>query len=648
MKHFLLIVVCLVTAVPAVFSQRDTLTSKVLEEVEVHASRPSSSYRTASPQQILPAEQMSGALQVSDAVKHFAGVQVKDYGGVGGLKTVSVRSLGAHHTAVAYDGVAITDYQTGQVDLGRFSMDNVDYIRLTTGLSDNIFQPASNLASGGLIQLVTPTFIPTEHRRDALKAGWRSGSWKLSNPFFTYSRALGKAFVWNVSGEYLHSQGNYPFRMDGELRHRTHSEVDNRRLEANLTASLRGGGRLSVKAYYSDSDRNIPGAAVSNTTYSGESMRDRTAFVQVIYRQMLSSRWSLLSHMKGSRMTMRYAHQLYPDRNSCYTQQEVYGSLTLLYRPTEHWSWSWSNDGIRGQFEAIHTLHRFSPERLLVLSALSGQYETKRITMQVSGLYQSASDAAEGALPAMTRVHVSPSIGGSVQVVERWPLRLRASYRNTYRLPTFADLYYPTLPNTDLKPENAHQYNVGSVMAMAFGEALPYLSVSVDVYYNRIENKILAIPLSSLALWSVQNYGEAVVRGWDVNGRANVRLAPGFSAEVNANYTRQQVWNEKKQRLRYTPQHFATAFAMLKTPWFDGHYTLVYCGRRFYNETPSRQSLVESYVDQGISITKSLSYKDYRLQLSAECLNFTNRQYEVVHAYPMPGRSFRFGIKVMY
>ena len=27
-------------------------------------------------------------MQVSDAVKHFSGVTVKDYGGIGGLKTV--------------------------------------------------------------------------------------------------------------------------------------------------------------------------------------------------------------------------------------------------------------------------------------------------------------------------------------------------------------------------------------------------------------------------------------------------------------------------------------------------------------------------------------------------------------------------------
>ena len=35
-----------------------------------------------------------GVHEVADAVRHFSGVTVKDYGGIGGLKTISVRSLG--------------------------------------------------------------------------------------------------------------------------------------------------------------------------------------------------------------------------------------------------------------------------------------------------------------------------------------------------------------------------------------------------------------------------------------------------------------------------------------------------------------------------------------------------------------------------
>ena len=46
-----------------------------------------------------------GITDMADALRRFSGVNLRDYGGAGGLKTVSVRGLGAAHTAVAYDGL---------------------------------------------------------------------------------------------------------------------------------------------------------------------------------------------------------------------------------------------------------------------------------------------------------------------------------------------------------------------------------------------------------------------------------------------------------------------------------------------------------------------------------------------------------------
>jgi outer membrane cobalamin receptor len=71
-----------------------------------------------------------GIQELSEAVRLFSGVTVKDYGGIGGLKTVSIRSLGAQHTAVGYDGVSIADAQSGQVDISLFTLDNVEMVHL--------------------------------------------------------------------------------------------------------------------------------------------------------------------------------------------------------------------------------------------------------------------------------------------------------------------------------------------------------------------------------------------------------------------------------------------------------------------------------------------------------------------------------------
>src|SRR5574344_2932253 len=105
-----------------------------LKELKVEAKRNNNVTSTAPVQSVGVTEiRQLGSLQLSDVAKHFSGVTVKDYGGIGGLKTISVRSLGAAHTAVSYDGITLSDCQTGQIDIGRFSTDNVEMLSLCNG-----------------------------------------------------------------------------------------------------------------------------------------------------------------------------------------------------------------------------------------------------------------------------------------------------------------------------------------------------------------------------------------------------------------------------------------------------------------------------------------------------------------------------------
>ena len=140
-----------------------------------------------------------GVSDVADAVRHFSGVSVKDYGGIGGLKTVSVRSLGAQHTAVSYDGVTVSDCQSGQVDISRFSLDNVSELALSIGQSDNIYQTAKMFASAGALSIETarPDFSDRPFR---LLANMKTGSYGLANPSLFYAQKLSNRFSLSVSG----------------------------------------------------------------------------------------------------------------------------------------------------------------------------------------------------------------------------------------------------------------------------------------------------------------------------------------------------------------------------------------------------------------------------------------------------------------
>ena len=96
-----------------------------IEEVSVSAQR---IRKEVIPVQMLAGEELQklSVHSVADAIRYFSGIQIKDYGGIGGLKTVNIRGLGTQHVGVFYDGVQLGNAQNGQIDLGRFSLDNME------------------------------------------------------------------------------------------------------------------------------------------------------------------------------------------------------------------------------------------------------------------------------------------------------------------------------------------------------------------------------------------------------------------------------------------------------------------------------------------------------------------------------------------
>ena len=118
-RHILLIA-CLMTNIAQGQAVRnDTITDRThqLREVTVTESRRQHEVKSTAPLRILDHEQMLslGVTDVADALHRMAGVTLRDYGGAGGLKTVSVRGFSAKHTGVSYDGIMLSDCQSGHV-----------------------------------------------------------------------------------------------------------------------------------------------------------------------------------------------------------------------------------------------------------------------------------------------------------------------------------------------------------------------------------------------------------------------------------------------------------------------------------------------------------------------------------------------------
>ena len=140
--------------------------------------------QAVSPHQTISQEQLSALASnnVADALKYLAGVQIKDYGGLGGQKTVNVRSLGSQHVGVYLDGVRITNAQNGTVDLGKYSLTTLESVSLFNANKTEPLMTASEYASASTIYLRTRRPDST-----SLTASYGYGSFNTHKANITYS-----------------------------------------------------------------------------------------------------------------------------------------------------------------------------------------------------------------------------------------------------------------------------------------------------------------------------------------------------------------------------------------------------------------------------------------------------------------------------
>lgn len=664
---------CLFSPLLAQTQQVDTLHTYAIPEITVSDRYQTREIRSSAPLQLLNRKALDNlqALQLSDAVKHFAGVTVKDYGGIGGLKTVSVRSLGAQHTAVGYDGITVTDCQTGQIDIGRFSLDNVDQLSLSNGQSDQIFQPARFFASAGIlnIQTLTPRF--QEGKRTNVRAAFKTGSWGLVNPSLLLEQQLAPKWTLSANGEWMSSDGRYPFTLhygqaEGDLsskEKRRNTEVKNLRTELGLFGNFSEREQWRLKAYYFQSSRGLPKATTFYNDFSSQHLWDKNVFVQSQYKKEFNRKWVWQTAGKWNWSYQRY---LDPDTKNTsgktensYYQQEYYLSTSVLYRVLSNLSFSLSTDGSIQTMNA--NLKDFAePTRYAWLTALAGKYMNSWLTVTASALATVINEDVKEGGSAGNHRKLSPYVSLALKPFRNEEFRIRLFYKDIFRLPSFNDLYFQEVGNKKLKPESAKQYNVGLTYSREICTWMPYVSATVDAYYNKVTDKIVAYPTKNLAIWSMRNLGSVDIKGVDVTGNISLQPWEKIGVQLSTNYTYQRALDVTepdaskeegrtyKHQIAYTPRVSASGRAAIETPWVNVAYSFLYSGKRYVQGENIAENRMGRYSDHSVSVSRELDLWKTHTTLAVEVLNIADKNYEIVKNFPMPGRSFRASITLKY
>lgn len=575
------------------------------------------------------------ATSVADALKYFSGVQIKDYGGLGGLKTVNVRSLGSQHVGVYLDGIRITNAQNGQIDLGRYSLSNMESVSLYNANRNERLQSASEYASAATVYMQTKRPTETTYTME-----YGCGSFGL-NKLKGYFALKNLLFV---DAEYQHSDGDYAFRFRSEQEDtvgtRHNSDITFYRLEA---AGFYKG--LSTHVYYYNSERGLPGPVIrrlSDQWDSTDRQWDENFFIQSSYKHS----WEYFGLKTNLKYSYDYLHYLQDPRtnaatmycNNHYTQQDLYGSLAAAWN-TRYVSLTASTDLRWSDLNA--DVYKFAyVYRLDSKSLLSAIASYRGFEANIALLYTHISDHTRGAaspLSRLTPMYLASWHGG--------PLTVRAFHKRIFRAPTLNDLYYTLVGNAQLRPEYTSQWDLG----VDYKDR--HLHLALDLYTSRIEDKIVAIPMKCQFRWSMVNFG--LVRSLGISTTAGYDRTWGkLALSANANYTCQRDRDfsspsdpEYKNTIPYSPLHSASLIVSLGYDGWSACTSWLYTGDRFALISNNKEDMLGAWQTVDLKLSKTFTVSRHSLQTTIECNNLTDSRHEVVKRYPMPGRNWKLTLQ---
>lgn len=649
----------------APFSEFDADSVQQLESVYVTAHKTES--------KIIPAQRLSGerlqrlsAHSVADAIRYFSGVQIKDYGGVGGLKSVNIRSLGSQHVGVFYDGVEVGNAQNGIVDLGRFSLENMEAVSLYNGQKSSIFQSARDFASAGSIYLQSRIPVFEKGKKNNFKITLKGGSFGTANPSLLWERQIGENLSMQISTEYLYTTGKYKFsysKKDGydTTEVRKNGDVRYYRAEASLFGNIRN-GRWQAKVYCYDSERGYPGASVREEPgkYRHQDRQwDRNFFLQGRFQKEISRFYRMQLNAKYAYDYLHYLSDprldvttMYVDNR--YRQQEFYFSSANGFRLFKWWSVNLSADLQYNTLNADLTDFAY-PDRYTFLAALATSFDWGKFKIQGSLLNTFVTESVEKGEPAPDKNELTPAVVASYRPFGNVDLAFRAFYKRIFRMPTLNDLYYTFIGNKHLEPEYTVQYNMGVCYGKTLnGRFLKRVEFQTDFYYNEVEDKIIAVPTSNQFRWTMLNLGYVEIRGAEISAELSALIA-GVSFNLLASYTYQKAQDftdpENSSyggQIPYIPWHSGSLILGAAYRSWSFNYSFIYTGERYESSANIPENYAQPWYTSDLSLSKGFEIKKCRLHLSAEVNNIFDQQYEVVQCYPMPGTNFKIAASVLF
>jgi vitamin B12 transporter len=566
----------------------------------------------------------SGKKSVYELLGMLPGVTITGYGNYGSSTKVYIRGSRKANALLLIDGVRLSDPTSvgKQVDLGILTSDNIERIEVIKGAMSSLY---GSEATGGVINIITKK----GKGKPSVTAGAEGGSLKYHKEYISSSGSTEKMnYSFNITKVSTEGESSvreitpqsYEFDKDG---------YENLSASGAVSINIFNNAVLDMTMRYVDSeyeyddyvDEDDPNKKMMRTFFAGGATFKHSPLDFLMYQGGVSYA-SLVRNELDNNDTIDTTEEslyIYQGRNlganflTSISMGDV-NELTFGVDYLKENGETGSNWGVNNEKD-IYNAGFYAHDKVSLFDMLFLNGGIRYNKNEKFGSHTTF----DGGVSLIT-----PVIG----------TLFRVSAGSGLRIPSFYELYNPSIGNEDLDPEESLTYDAGIEQSI-FGKMI---TIGITYFVQEMENEILYAPTG---FYNVE--GKIESNGYEVD----LKLRPLDFLFAAYNYTYVEYKQEDESRVLGRPSHKHNA-ALNAVIMEKINVNLAYTYQtktKGYNTATTHYNL-KAYDKLDLNVR----YNDITENLSAHFRveNLLDEDYELAYGYNAPGRTFFAGLDLKF
>ncbi|MCF6366266.1 MAG: TonB-dependent receptor [Bacteroidales bacterium] len=560
--------------------------------------------------------------------------QIKSYGGLGNLSSISLRGSGANHVAINWNGFIINSATTGSTDLSLIQTGFFDEIKIIPGASSSLYGSGT---FGGALELNN---FAEYSKGLSFSTGNETGSFK-THKYLASTSFSNNNLQYKISFNKINAENNFPFvdnyKFDAPLEKRQHNSLNSFNIIQNIKLKLPKNNTLESGIWYVIKNKEIP--EIAGSYIEGNKMQTDSIF-RTYFRWKKLFKNSLLT--VSSAYFSEYLH--YTDKTNSYD--------TEYYINSEISAKNFAND--------ISYIYYLKNNLILSLAGIINRQQVSTSNYFENKIYEADYSLISSVKYTFSgynfKFNLRNEFSEQIKYIPLFDFGINKAFlndkilistnvSNKYRKPTFNERYWQPGGNINLNYETG---NNAEISLKYFFNNKSFFNTTY--YHSNINDMVQWIPKDNV--WTAVNNKNVKINGIEININHSLKTGK-FSNKIIASYNftnalLTDVYSNDDyiipQKLIYTPTNTAKFYFASTYKKFTISFATQYTGKRYITQENNEDYTLPEYLLSNIYASYNIDIKHFKTEFNLKFLNIFNKQYEMIKSFPSPGRSIYFSI----